>query len=91
MHVLKHTYISTRLDPALIEDIIVGNVLPASGGASIARMAALAAGIPIETPISTVNRQCASSLTAVNQIANSIKTGQIDIGIGQYLFVPHST
>ncbi|KAJ3805166.1 acetyl-CoA acetyl transferase [Lentinula aff. lateritia] len=82
MHVLKHTYISTKLDPALIEDIIVGNVLPASGGASIARMAALAAGIPIETPISTVNRQCASSLTAVSQIANSIKTGQIDIGIG---------
>ncbi|KAJ3740506.1 acetyl-CoA acetyl transferase [Lentinula detonsa] len=82
MNVLKHTYTSTNLDPTLIEDIAVGNVLPPSGGASIARMASIAAGIPIETPISTVNRQCASGLTAVNQIANSIKCGQIDIGIG---------
>ncbi|KAJ4475633.1 acetyl-CoA acetyl transferase [Lentinula aciculospora] len=82
MHVLKHTYTSTKLDPALIEDIVVGNVLPASGGASTARMAAIAAGIPIATSISTVNRQCASGLTAINQIANSIKSGQIEIGIG---------
>ncbi|KAJ3734071.1 acetyl-CoA acetyl transferase [Lentinula guzmanii] len=82
MNVLKHTYTSTNLDPTLIDDIAVGNVLPPSGGASIARMASIAAGIPIKTPISTVNRQCASGLTAVNQIANSIKCGQIDIGIG---------
>jgi acetyl-CoA acyltransferase 1 len=82
MNVLKHTYTSTNLNPALIEDIIVGNVLPPSGGASAARMAALAAGIPVSTPITTVNRQCSSGLTAVNQIANSIQSGQIDIGIG---------
>ncbi|KAJ3878309.1 acetyl-CoA acetyl transferase [Lentinula edodes] len=82
MNVLKHTYTSTNLDPALIEDIVVGNVLPPSGGASAARMAAIAAGIPIATPITTVNRQCSSGLTAVSQIANSIKSGQIDIGIG---------
>ncbi|KAJ3827730.1 acetyl-CoA acetyl transferase [Lentinula raphanica] len=82
MNVLKHAYTSTKLDPTLIEDIVVGNVLPPSGGASAARMAAIAAGIPIETPITTVNRQCSSGLTAVNQIANSIKAGQIDIGIG---------
>ncbi|KAE9400456.1 thiolase [Gymnopus androsaceus JB14] len=82
MNVLKHTYTSTKLDPALIEDIIVGNVLPPSGGATTARMAALAAGIPVSTPISTINRQCSSGLTAVNQIANSIRSGQIDIGIG---------
>ncbi|KAJ3989302.1 acetyl-CoA acetyl transferase, partial [Lentinula detonsa] len=82
MNVLKHTYTSTKLDPALIEDVVVGNVLPPSGGASAARMAAIAAGIPIATPITTVNRQCSSGLTAVSQIANSIKSGQIDIGIG---------
>jgi acetyl-CoA acyltransferase 1 len=82
MHLLKHTYTSTNLNPALIEDIVVGNVLPPSGGASAARMAALAAGIPVSTPIATVNRQCSSGLSAVNQIANSIRSGQIDIGIG---------
>lgn len=87
MNVLKHTYTSTNLDPALIEDIVVGNVLPPSGGASAARMAAIAAGIPIATPITTVNRQCSSGLTAVSQIANSIKSGQIDIGIGELLYI----
>jgi acetyl-CoA acyltransferase 1 len=71
-----------KLDPKLIEDISVGNVLPPAGGASAARMAALHAGIPNTTSINTVNRQCSSGLTAISQIANEIKTGMIDIGIG---------
>ena len=60
----------------------VGNVLPAGGGASAARMAALYAGIPNSAAINTVNRQCSSGLSAVNQIANQIRAGEIDIGIG---------
>ncbi|KAK7444360.1 3-ketoacyl-CoA thiolase with broad chain length specificity [Stygiomarasmius scandens] len=82
MHVLKHAYSSVNLDPKLIEDVVVGNVLPPSGGATAARMAALAAGIPHTTSLNTLNRQCSSGLSAVNQIANEILTGQIDIGIG---------
>ncbi|KAG7443388.1 thiolase [Guyanagaster necrorhizus] len=80
--VLKAVYTRVNLDPKLIDDIAVGNVLPPMGGANPARMAALYAGIPFTTSINTVNRQCSSGLTAVNQIANEIKTGQIDIGIG---------
>ncbi|KAG9026837.1 3-ketoacyl-CoA thiolase with broad chain length specificity [Tulasnella sp. JGI-2019a] len=80
--VLKAVYTSVKLDPKLVGDIAVGNVLPAGGGASAARMAALYAGIPNTTPIATVNRQCSSGLAAVNQIANQIKAGEIDIGIG---------
>ena len=56
---------------------------PPGGGASAARMAALHAGIPFETSINTINRQCSFGLTAVNQIANQIRAGQIDIGIGE--------
>ncbi|TFK18223.1 acetyl-CoA acetyl transferase [Coprinopsis marcescibilis] len=81
-HVLRAVYTKVSLDPKLIEDISVGNVLPPGGGASAARMAALHAGIPVETAINTVNRQCSSGLTAIAQIANEIKAGQIDIGIG---------
>ncbi|KIM38401.1 hypothetical protein M413DRAFT_20051 [Hebeloma cylindrosporum] len=81
-HVLRAAYSKANLDPKLIEDISVGNVLPPGGGASAARMAALHAGIPVETSINTVNRQCSSGLTAINQIANQIRAGQIDIGIG---------
>lgn len=42
----------------------------------------LSAGIPNTTPINTLNRQCSSGLTAVAQIANEIRSGEIDIGIG---------
>lgn len=80
--VLRAVYTKAGVDPALIEDISVGNVLPPAGGASAARMAALHAGIPNTTSINTVNRQCSSGLSAVNQIANQILCGQIDLGIG---------
>ncbi|KLO10849.1 thiolase [Schizopora paradoxa] len=80
--VLRAVYEKVKLDPKLIEDVAVGNVLPPGGGASAARMAALAAGIPNTSAVNTVNRQCSSGLTAVNQIATQILTGQIDIGIG---------
>ena len=83
--VLRAVYTKVNLDPHLIEDIVVGNVLPPGGGASAARMAQIHAGIPIETPIATVNRQCSSGLTAVNEIASQITSGQIDIGIGTLL------
>lgn len=83
-HVLRAVYTRPALDPALIGDITVGNVLPERGGASAARMAALHAGIPHTVSLNTVNRQCSSGLTAINQIAGLIKLGQIDIGIGVY-------
>ncbi|KAG5634036.1 hypothetical protein H0H81_003690 [Sphagnurus paluster] len=81
-HVLRAVYTKPGLDPALIEDISVGTVLQAGGGAGPARMAALHAGIPQEASLNTVNRQCSSGLSSVNQIANEIIAGQIDIGIG---------
>ncbi|KAJ9100915.1 3-ketoacyl-CoA thiolase with broad chain length specificity [Naganishia adeliensis] len=80
--VLKEVVARGKVDVNLIEDIAVGNVLPAGGGASAARMAALYAGIPNTTAINTLNRQCSSGLTAVAQIANEIRAGEIDIGIG---------
>ena len=82
-HVLRAVYERVGLDPKLIEDISVGNVLPPGGGANAARIAALNAGIPDSSAINTVNRQCSSGLTAINQIANEIRAGQIDIGIGE--------
>lgn len=84
--VLKAAYSSVSLDPKLIDDVSVGNVLPAGGGATVARMAALHAGIPNTSSVYTINRQCSSGLSAVNMIANQIKVGQIDIGIGESRF-----
>jgi len=80
--VLKATIDRTGINPALVQDIQVGNVLPPGGGATVARMAALYAGFPDSTALSTVNRQCSSGLQAVATIAHEIKAGMIDIGIG---------
>ncbi|KAG0333386.1 3-ketoacyl-CoA thiolase with broad chain length specificity [Podila humilis] len=72
----------TKIDPKLVDDICVGNVLQAAGGATVSRMAALYAGFPESTSIYTTNRQCSSGLQAVVSIATHIQAGLIDIGIG---------
>jgi acetyl-CoA acyltransferase 1 len=70
------------IDPSLVEDIAVGNVLAPGGGATEFRAAALAAGFPSSTAVKALNRQCSSGLQACVDIANAIKCGTIDIGIG---------
>lgn len=80
--VLKATIERTRIDPKLVEDIVVGTVLPPGGGATQARMAAYLAGFPDSTAVCTTNRQCSSGLQALATIAGEIKNGVIDIGIG---------
>ncbi|KAL1919672.1 uncharacterized protein VTP21DRAFT_1603 [Calcarisporiella thermophila] len=80
--VLKAIIEKTKLDPKLVQDVSVGNVLTPGGAATVSRQAVLYAGFPDTTSVSTINRQCSSGLQAVVNIANSISTGQIDIGIG---------
>lgn len=80
--VFKGVIAESKIDPKLIEDVAVGNVLPPGGGATVARMAALFSGIPNTAAVNTLNRQCSSGLASVNQIAMEISSGQIDIGIG---------
>ncbi|KAI0320453.1 3-ketoacyl-CoA thiolase [Amylostereum chailletii] len=70
----------SKVDPSTIGDICVGTVLP-SGATYEARTAALAAGIPENVPIQTINRFCSSGLMAVTTIANQIRAGQIEIGL----------
>lgn len=72
----------SKIDPSLVEDIAVGNVLAPGGGATEFRAAALAAGFPSSTGVHSLNRQCSSGLQACVEIANAIKAGMIDIGIG---------
>ena len=70
-----------NLPPHKINDVCAGTVLQELSGAKAGRMAANHAGVPSTAAFSTVNRQCASSLAAVTSIANSIATGQIEVGI----------
>lgn len=80
--VFKAIISQTGIDPSLVQDITVGNVLPQGGGATNARMAALDAGFPESTAVSTLNRQCSSGLQAIVQIVTAIQTGILDVGIG---------
>jgi acetyl-CoA acyltransferase len=71
-----------QLDPRLVEDVIVGCAFPeAEQGLNVARMAALLAGLPDSVGGVTVNRYCASGLTAVAMAADRIRVGQADVMI----------
>ena len=70
------------IDPSLVQDIAVGSVLAPGGGATEFRAAALAAGFPTDTAVKSLNRQCSSGLQACVDIANAIRAGMIDIGVG---------
>lgn len=72
---------NVNIDPSLIEDIACGNVLNVGSGAIEHRAACIAAGLPNSCAFLAINRQCSSSLTAINDVANKIKVGQIKIGL----------
>ena len=68
------------IDPALIDDVILGCVSQTGEQAGdIARVAALIAGFPIEVPGTTIDRQCGSSQQAVHFAAQAILAGDMDI------------
>jgi len=70
------------LDPAAIEDAIVGCAMPeGEQGMNMARVAALLAGLPNSVGGITVNRFCASGLSAVQMAADRIRVGEADVMI----------
>ncbi|AHC18846.1 acetyl-CoA C-acetyltransferase [Paenibacillus jamilae] len=69
----------SRLEPSLIDQIYLGNVLQAGNGQNPARQAALKAGIPIDVPETTINTVCGSGLHAVALAYNSILAEQGNI------------
>ncbi|OMP86322.1 3-ketoacyl-CoA thiolase, peroxisomal, partial [Diplodia seriata] len=72
----------SKIDPKLVEDVAVGTVLAPGGGATEFRAAAIAAGFPLSAGVKSLNRQCSSGLQACVDIANAIKAGVIDVGVG---------
>lgn len=71
----------TGIDPKIIEEVIVGHALSPMNGSIAARMGALRCGIPIETPVMTINRQCGSGLESISLIADKIKLNRIEVGL----------
>jgi acetyl-CoA C-acetyltransferase len=81
------------LDPKLVQEIYMGNVLQAGEGQAPARQVALGAGLSIETPSTTVNKVCASGMKAVSMAVQVIKAGDADVivagGMENMSSVPH--
>ncbi|WP_180044447.1 acetyl-CoA C-acetyltransferase [Acinetobacter sp. YH16039] len=67
------------IKPEQVDQVIMGNVLTAGVGQNPARQAAIAAGIPVSVPASTLNVVCGSGLRAVHLAAQAIATGEADI------------
>lgn len=72
-HVLQHAVQRAGVDPAEIDDAVMGSVLTAgTAGNNVARHAVLAAGLPVTIPAQTIDRQCASGLMAIAIAARQI-------------------
>jgi acetyl-CoA acyltransferase len=68
------------LDPALVDDVIIGNATPeAEQGMNVARMISLLAGLPTSAGAQTVNRFCSSGLQAIAIGAQQVMTGTSEI------------
>src|SRR5262247_1646818 len=79
-HVLRRVVERARIDPAEVEDVVLGCGLPEGAtGHNIARNAALAAGFGAGVPGITVNRYCGSGLNAASIAANRIASGEATI------------
>ncbi|HLE15303.1 MAG TPA: acetyl-CoA C-acetyltransferase [Anaerolineales bacterium] len=80
--VLKTIVARTGIDPALVEEVYLGCANQAGeDNRNVARMAVLLAGFPVDIPAVTVNRLCASGLSAVNQAARAIRAGEGEVYI----------
>ncbi len=70
----------TKLDPGLVEDVIMGCVMQAGAQSiNVARNAVLAAGWPEEVPATTIDRQCGSSQQAAHFAAQAVMAGAHDV------------
>jgi acetyl-CoA C-acetyltransferase len=71
----------TKLDGSVVDDCIFGQCYPTMESPAIGRVAALAAGLPIEVPGFQVDRRCASGLLAICIAAMQVQTGVADVVI----------
>jgi len=82
-----------NLDPKLVDEVLMGNVVQAGTGQAPARQAAIHAGIPNTVPCTTINKVCASGMKAVMQGAQAIALGDADIvvagGMENMSLIPH--
>ena len=79
-HVVRHAVERAGIDPAEVEDVVMGCATPEGAtGSNIARQIAIRGGLPASVPGATVNRFCASGLQAIAQTAQRIIAGEGEV------------
>jgi acetyl-CoA C-acetyltransferase len=79
-HVLRAAVERARVDPAEVEDVIIGCAMPeGTAGGNIARQIALRAGLPVTTAGTTVNRFCSSGLQAIAMAAQRVIVDRVPV------------
>ncbi|MBR5381411.1 MAG: acetyl-CoA C-acetyltransferase [Oscillospiraceae bacterium] len=79
--VIKEAINRAGIKPEDVDEVLMGCVIQAGLGQSVARQAAVKAGVPIEVPALTLNNVCGSGLKAVNMAAALIMAGEADVVI----------
>jgi acetyl-CoA C-acetyltransferase len=81
-HVIEHAVQRARLDPAEVEDVIIGCAMPEGAtGHNIARQAALRAGLPVTVAATTINRFCSSGLQAIAVAAQRVIVDRVPVAV----------
>ena len=79
--VIKESLDRSQLDPAKVDDVILGHGYPSGENPAIGRLAALKAGLPIEVPGYQLDRRCSSGLQAILNASMLVQTGNADVVI----------
>ena len=79
--VIKETLDRSGLDPAKVDDVILGHGYPSGENPAIGRLAALKAGLPIEVPGYQLDRRCSSGLQAILNASMLVQTENADVVI----------
>ncbi len=77
--VIRQLLAQTGIDPALVDEVILGQVLTAGAGQNPARQAAIKAGLPHAVPAMTLNKVCGSGLKALHLGAQAIRCGDAEV------------
>ncbi len=82
-HVIRHAVQRAGIEPAEVEDVVVGTAMPGgTAGMNLGRLSALAAGLPLSVSGQTIDRQCASGLMAIATAAKQIVVDGMDVTVG---------
>ncbi len=82
-HAIRSAVARSGVEGGEIEDVVIGCVLAAgTAGSNIARFATIAAGLPLEVPGQTIDRQCSSGLMAIATAAKQVTHDGMDVAVG---------